>query len=53
MSVSVFLRFFAPYYIATCGLCGCVIFFHVISYTAQVSEKSLNAKGVFCFSLGL
>ena len=51
--VYVLAFFFAPYYIVTCGLCGCTILFHVISQAAQVMEKSLKAKPMFCFSLHL
>jgi len=43
----------APYYIVICVLSGCTIFFHIISQTTRLSEKLLNTKCVFWFSLQL
>ena len=41
----------APYYIVMCGLSGYTKLFNVMSKTANVSEKLLDIKCVFSFSL--
>jgi hypothetical protein len=38
----------APYYIVICGLCGCIIFFHIISYTARFAGEKFP-EGKFFF----
>jgi hypothetical protein len=39
-------------HIVICSLYGCTIFFHIVSYTPQISKKKLlNTKYVFRLSL--
>jgi hypothetical protein len=40
-------------HVVICDLCGCIIFFHIISWTAFFRKKLMNVKCVFCFSLQL
>jgi hypothetical protein len=43
----------APYNSVIRGLCGCTVFFYIISWVARFSKKLFNIKCVFRYSLQL